>query len=236
MAYVYAIFLFPWVLLASQAPVYLGILEATGSVRVAFRFQDGQWSAMPQDAPDFEALSSIAKQYPDHLAWTIALDGKKLGTVNSVRPPVYSRYADIGLQELTPDSNPPRIRQGAAAFATWMGAQPVRPLAAISQPNSSDPDRWKPFVPPAPEQASKAYCSATGDVLLAFRAHPSVWFLVRKGVNTRIGGDLTLLDTGDYDGDGASEVIFQSSGYNRDGYILFHPRDGSKQEFHWSYH
>ncbi len=36
-----------------------------------------------------------------------------------------------------------------------------------------------------------------------------------------LGEGLWLVDAGDYDGDGRSEVIFWFSGYNRDGYVLF---------------
>ena len=51
-----------------------------------------------------------------------------------------------------------------------------------------------------------------------------------------IGNGLTLLDTGDYTGEGTSEILFQYDGYNRDGYVLLDPRDDSKNEFAWSYH
>jgi hypothetical protein len=95
----------------------------------------------------------------------------------------------------------------------------------------------------------KAYRSSGGDVLLALRAAPSndhcesnedawdsAWFLFARQEFHFVGTGLTLLDAGDYDGDGTSEIIFQESGYNRDGYMLFHPGTKSKVEFGWSYH
>jgi hypothetical protein len=51
-----------------------------------------------------------------------------------------------------------------------------------------------------------------------------------------IGNGLTLLDIGDYNGDGFSEVLFQYDGSNRDGYVLLDPRDDTKNEFSWSSH
>ena len=85
----------------------------------------------------------------------------------------------------------------------------------------------------------KAYRSANGDVLIAMNPHPklnrcqgipgdewdSVWFHVQGDKFNWIGNGLTLLDTGDYTGEGTSEILFQYDGYNRDGYVLLDPRD-----------
>lgn len=270
---------------AADDPTYLGVLEAgqdSGfSVRLAFRFENGRWEAMPHDAGDPEALAKLAALYPAKASWTIALDGKNIGSVASVRPRTYERYRDVGLEALTPDSKAPAIRSGAQAFETWDGTPRYRPLAAVSRPNFSDPDHWKPFRPSASlgQQAhaafrkaialdpgcdnrptrdypeayiqllEKAYRSSRGDVLLALRADPSknrcdvqdaewrsVWFLVRDNAVTWIGNGLALIDAGDYDGDGISELLFQSSGYNLDGYVLFNVRDATAQRFEWSYH
>ena len=95
----------------------------------------------------------------------------------------------------------------------------------------------------------KGYRSDGGDSLLALRATPSndrcesnedawdsAWFLLAHGIFHFVGAGLTLLDAGDYDGDGISEIVFQTSGYNRDGYVLYHPGKKTKVEFGWSYH
>jgi hypothetical protein len=255
----------------AQAPVYVGVLEppsdarGTFRIRVAFRFQDGHWGAMPHDAPDLDSLAAISKLYPRSIAWTVAFDGKKAGTLNGLAPANWERYADVGIEELTAGAKPPAVRAGAAAFATWMGVPAFRPLVTISQPSYGDPDRWKPFRPAAelgraialnpryknlPAQSiwllPKGYRSSRGDVLLAVRAdeknerdggyRESDWFLLRNGAFHFVGNELTLLDAGDYDGDGTSEVIFQQSGENRDGYVLLHVSDVSTNEFSWSYH
>jgi len=274
---------------STEEPIYVGILEPSVSdtpipnglnrfrVRVAFKSQNGRWSAMPHDASGLESLVSFPKLYPVKLAWTVALDGKKLGAVNSVQSPSYKLYSEVGLQELTPDSKPPAV---PGPFQTWMGSSNLRPLVTISRPNYGDPDHWKP-IRPLPQlsqqtrtafrkaialdltcddkssrsypdeyiQLRKAYRSDRGDVLLALRANPaknpcgvsdgawdSVWFLIRNADFHLIGTGLTLVDAGDYNGDGTSEVIFHLSSYNRDGYVLLALRDLSKTEFGWSYH
>jgi len=45
-----------------------------------------------------------------------------------------------------------------------------------------------------------------------------------------------LLDVGDYDKDGKSEVLFWSSGYNEDGYVLYYDDFRKKVPFKWHYH
>jgi hypothetical protein len=52
-----------------------------------------------------------------------------------------------------------------------------------------------------------------------------------------IGQGLELVDAGDYDMDGHSELLFWSSAYNRDGYVLF-PSNlaATPTTFQWNYH
>lgn len=47
---------------------------------------------------------------------------------------------------------------------------------------------------------------------------------------------LILVDAGDYDGDGKSEVIFFVSGYNEDGYAMFYDSFRKNVLWTWSYH
>lgn len=63
----------------------------------------------------------------------------------------------------------------------------------------------------------------------------SLWFL-RDDNGIRFLGDLlTLVDAGDYDGDGSADVLFWYNGHNRDGYVLFHDNLGKRVNFYWSY-
>lgn len=60
-------------------------------------------------------------------------------------------------------------------------------------------------------------------------------FLV-DGKTTYVGANATLVDAGDYDADGTSDLLFWLSSYNKDGYILFSPGTGDRREYLWSYH
>lgn len=62
------------------------------------------------------------------------------------------------------------------------------------------------------------------------------WFLVKDGTVQWIGAGMELIDAGDYDADGKSELLFWSSNYNQDGYVIFYDNFKSKSEFIWSYH
>ncbi len=46
----------------------------------------------------------------------------------------------------------------------------------------------------------------------------------------------TLIDAGDYDNNGKSEIIFWSSRYNGDGYVMFFDDFTKMIDFTWSYH
>ena len=61
------------------------------------------------------------------------------------------------------------------------------------------------------------------------------WFAVTTSARF-IGRGLTLIDAGDYDGDGASELVFWYSGYNNDGYVLLRADLSRRVEYLWSYH
>ncbi len=47
---------------------------------------------------------------------------------------------------------------------------------------------------------------------------------------------LYLIDAGDYDGDGKSEVLFFVSGYNQDGYVMFYNSFQKSVIYTWHYH
>src|SRR5215472_5272519 len=105
---------------AGRQPIYLGVLEPpiqTGlesppfRVRIAFRFENGRWNAMPHDVADQNALAKIATEFPRRVSWTIVLDGNNLGRVESTRPSAYSLYADVGTENLTANSKPPAIQK-----------------------------------------------------------------------------------------------------------------------------
>lgn len=61
------------------------------------------------------------------------------------------------------------------------------------------------------------------------------WFMVTDSIRY-LGENLSLVDAGDYDADGASELLFWFSGYNKDGYSLFYEGLQKRVDYQWSYH
>lgn len=63
------------------------------------------------------------------------------------------------------------------------------------------------------------------------------WYVVEPSGEARLlGTGMSLVDAGDYDGNGKSEVLFQVEGYNRGGYRLFYRNFSRSAEFLFSYH
>jgi len=62
------------------------------------------------------------------------------------------------------------------------------------------------------------------------------WFLVSNSEVDFLGSGMDLVDAGDYDGDGKTELLFWHSGYNDDGYILVYNDLRQKVEYKWGYH
>ncbi|MBN2321788.1 MAG: hypothetical protein JXR49_22105 [Acidobacteria bacterium] len=107
-----------------------------------------------------------------------------------------------------------------------------------------------------PLTVAKSYKSKTGNMLVNIetKCAVSMWFYIDqygkkqnlsslvdwKYILNDFGGDndstMRLVDAGDYDGDGDSEVVFWISRYNRDGYIMFYEGFEKFIEFSWGYH
>ena len=62
------------------------------------------------------------------------------------------------------------------------------------------------------------------------------WFLDDGKTVRFVSSSLALIDAGDYDGDGGSEVVFLKTGYDYDAYILLYARLAKQAEFGWTYH
>jgi hypothetical protein len=62
------------------------------------------------------------------------------------------------------------------------------------------------------------------------------WFHIQNNQISHIGNGMVLVDAGDYNGDGKSEILFWSSGYNEDGYVLYFDNLHQKVEYKWNYH
>ena len=63
------------------------------------------------------------------------------------------------------------------------------------------------------------------------------WFVVTPNGTVRfLDSSMWLVDAGDYDNDGKSELVFSIDDYNRGGYKLFSDEFRKKAVFKFSYH
>jgi len=63
------------------------------------------------------------------------------------------------------------------------------------------------------------------------------WYVIEpSGMVRFIGAGMRMVDAGDYDGDGKTEVLFAVEGYNEGGYRLFYRDFSQSAEFLFSYH
>ena len=63
------------------------------------------------------------------------------------------------------------------------------------------------------------------------------WFAVSpQGVVSFLGGGIELIDAGDYDNGGRSELIFSTNAYNRGGYKMCYDDFRKQADFEFSYH
>lgn len=150
---------------------------------------------------------------------------------------------------------------GASDPENWMpfGATEKQAEALFHQFKAHNGEAWVCPDPDADDgvrfdyqpkdvRAVQSYRNKTGDYLitLAFKSRKDQrhnpddgWsrqtFLVSRAI-TYVGANLSLVDIGDYDVDGASELLFWHSGYNKDGYILLSPGVDGRVEYLWSYH
>jgi hypothetical protein len=68
-------------------------------------------------------------------------------------------------------------------------------------------------------------------------AFTSQWFVITPEQQVRfLGSSMWLLDAGDYDNDGKSELVFSIDDYNRGGYKLFYDDFSKHAVFEFGYH
>jgi hypothetical protein len=145
----------------STKHVILGVLEHYQSgeskgaaVRVTFYEENGQWKAFPTDFDTAQQLSQAVRSFPETVTWTICFDGRVLGSFASKAPPSYSRYADIGEQQITSKSSVPTVGRANTLFSGWPGGQSYRPLVLNSRPYCADSGEWRPEKPQEGEIAA----------------------------------------------------------------------------------
>ena len=227
---------------------------------------------------------------PARMEWTIAFDGKNLGTVES------QANSDGGLTAfqriLTSAAAVPSVGSASEQFAGLLADGPTkvrRPLIALSKPYFRDPDGWKraklsaeigvlvrkafrrefPSVsvdlckdeeivqknwrfPDSALMLPVAYASNKHSFLVEASLNTETcgyvddpndplsdpWFFVGSdGVVRRIGSFMSLLDAGDYDNDGQSELVFfLSQPEDTDGFVLYDASFRKPVKFTCTYH
>ena len=269
---------------ATRPPLVVAVLEEPQchddvgpAVRALFAKRGTAWVSM-------DSRDSAGPTLPER--WTVAFDGRSLGSLRTVDPGFVIAYPwtyprDRLLQVAAAPALP-FVPNGRELFAGWCSIPARRPLVLVSQPRYEDPERWKRSEPPpglrprlfpefkahvgdvvvcAPEASEPvplalrpehlepfaAYKDQGGRHLVAVRLAPGRntcddfqeaawapnWFLVGATVRY-LGSHLELVDAGDYDGDGHSEVLFWYSAHNNDGYALFYDDFRKHVDFRWS--
>lgn len=269
--------------------VYVGILDDAREEMVNWKPGVAQERVV---RPVFEKsekgwMEVDARFLPQHMMWTVAFDGKNLGTVETQT----SSQGFTPVQKiLNPHSAIPLVGTPSEQFAGLLGGEQTkvrRPLIVVTKPNFHDPDGWKraklpdeigalvrtafrrdyPHIDRCKDEevvqrnwkfpdSALSFPVAYGSNKHSFLVQASLdtgncgyiskpeepesepWFFVSsEGSVRRIGSFLTLLDAGDYDNDGRSEVVFLlSQGENTDGFVLFDAAFDKPVTFTWHYH
>jgi len=256
-------------------------------VRAIFKRDRDGWSAFPSKAESVSELQSLREKFPKQMKWTIAFDGKSLGTISTQVQSVFHFYSNVGFEDINSESAIPTVGKRSTEYSGFLGTPVYRPLVAVSQPMFSDPGKWKPSTLKDDQLAAvreqfrvkfpkvsnckspnennlrqsmysngdirirKQYSSISGehlveiglnvqhcdDILDDDSPYNGHWFLIRSnGSIEYLGFGLRLVDAGDYDNDGQSEVIFQISGYNRGGYKMYYQDFQKSVAFVFGYH
>jgi hypothetical protein len=152
------------------------------------------------------------------------------------RPLVCTSGSDVG----DPDVWKPEA-SGASRPPLWH--------ELLSAFHKADPDNAK--VKDDQIEVQKTYKSAKGASLISLIQKeppgrpedrlpgddPEPFYFYVNGPEIKLlGKSLELIDAGDYDHDGHSEVVFHQSGYDYDGYVLVCDLMNKQLKFGWSYH
>jgi hypothetical protein len=140
-------------------PLYLGVLEDHAGnysgqpnfrcVRAVFQKVGDAWKPLPWEVKNYKDLQSAPAKFPVEVTWTIAFDGKDIGQVTARTPTKFEFYSLIGMESITSNGPVPTIASRSESFSGFEGGAVYRPLIAVSQPNFTDPDRWKRSKLPA---------------------------------------------------------------------------------------
>ena len=116
-------------------------------IRILFQKQGDAWIALNNEAIQDKLNIKIVD-------WTIAFDGKNLGSITSVDD-FNIKYPDCErcfprdkiFRVQNPDSFP-NLGNKEERFDNWDYLPKNRPVVLVSSPNYKDPENWKRFDPP----------------------------------------------------------------------------------------
>ena len=280
-----------------QSNVILGVLEdipgehASESdfraVRAVFKKNGDAWQAFPTKTSGYLDLQNLPRSYPKEMTWTIAFDGRNLGTITSRTPSDFKFYSEIGIEDITSNNQIPTIGKKSVEYSGGFHIPLYRPLVAVSQPNVADPEHWRRahlsegLIAAARQrfrskfakvtncrnpreniarpwkyrdediQVTKAYSSKDNWSLIELKLTGNAcdgeqdfqegfhgqWYVIEPTETVRLlGSDLWLVDAGDYDNDGKSEILFAITEHNKGGYRLFYRSFTKTAEFVFHYH
>lgn len=252
----------PFTVSASEPQIVLGVLEQNpAAVRVAFQKNGSEWKPFPSDCPDQACLKTITAEYPPAVTWTIAFSGRAIGQVTAITPKDFELYSAIGLQKIAgkvPSAGKRPVIANSQPFASdpdsWKPSNSeltptLRAAFRKKFPNASDCEGKPSPYRDADIKLKKVYSSnksfsavqltLTGNRCEGPPDDPFIdqWFAVTShGETIYLGQGMSLIDAGDYDNDGKSELVFAIDRYNQGGYELFYNGFQGHAVFQYSHH
>jgi hypothetical protein len=125
------------------------------SARVLFLKEAIAWRALDDHA-------TVKNLSLDSVTWTVVFESRNLGSIRIADPNPSATFVNPWHYkrdkrfDLPTDQKVPTIKNEPQAFGGWCGVPKHRPLVLVSQPKSSDPEKWKPFLP-GPAHRQKLY-------------------------------------------------------------------------------
>lgn len=132
-------------------PAILGVLEEPQckehrgfAIRALFVRKDGHWIAIADQSAERGVLSA-------EMEWLVGFDGNELGSLKTSDPGFDSKYAWTyrrdRLLNIVSGQRIPTFPNKSHLFGGWCEPPTDRPLVAVINGGTSDPDRWQPFKP-----------------------------------------------------------------------------------------
>lgn len=275
----------PGIAVIENQPGALADQPARFVVRMLFQNTGAAWTSLNPDCRDEACLASSAATWPPAATWTVVNAGAVVGKVDATTPKAWTRYADVGTQDVAATANVPKV---GAPMRGWVDSdlELQRPLVAISRPTISDPEGWKegPLAPaalatlqgafaaqfdevtncandggtdpkptkygPADIAVASAHVSTAGWVVATAQltdyrcdgpwedtAFAPQTFAISPELKVQyIGESLKLVDAGDFDGNGMSELLFAIQRGNTEGYDLRFDNFAGQATFAYNHH